>query len=68
MVRGTIFALICVSLILQNCEALFVSTPISTCKSNSDCQYLKCIQHTDYALCNLGSKYEIILHAVSAMG
>ena len=61
MVLRTIFPLVCVALILHSCEALFLSPPDSTCRSNSDCQYLKCIHHSDYALCNLGSKYEIIL-------
>ena len=66
MVFHTIFPLICVALILHSCEALFLSTPNSTCSSNLDCHYQKCIQHSDYALCNLGSKYEIIYRKVAS--
>lgn len=51
------FVAFCVFLTIGGSEALFLSVPESTCKSDEDCKLHKCVHHEDYALCNLGSKW-----------
>merc|ERR1712223_108164 len=55
MAIKAIFALFFISLVMPSSDALFLSTPASTCNHDFQCKYPKCVQHEDYALCKLGN-------------
>merc|ERR1712223_908263 len=55
MAIKTIVALLFISLVMPSSDALFLSTPASTCNHDFQCKYPKCVQHEDYALCKLGN-------------